>query len=307
MNPFRHLRRWTIVLLAAALLMTMGQGLATPALGQGGDLTNPPASARVSNLTHYYQTWNNCGPANLTMALSYYGWGYDQAVAASWLKPNVEDKNVSPDQMAAYVNQHNELPNMAALWRYGGTLDLLKRFVAAGFPVVIEAGYVEDGLGWMGHYQTVVAYDDNSQTIWVYDSYKGPGGQGRAYSYADFDYWWRHFNRVFVVPFPLDREGDMRIILGDYASVQYATEQALQTALDEAAANPADNWAWFNAGTAAVRLGRSAMGNGDAAGANTYYNSAAFYFDEAFRLEMPYRTTWYQFGPYEAYYFQGRY
>jgi tetratricopeptide (TPR) repeat protein len=31
------------------------------------------------------------------------------------------------------------------------------------------------------------------------------------------------------------------------------------------------------------------------------------YFDEAFRLGLPFRMLWYQFGPYEAYYHVGRY
>src|SRR5258708_6907301 len=34
------------------------------------------------------QHWNDCGPANITQALAYYGWQGDQEGAAAWLKPN---------------------------------------------------------------------------------------------------------------------------------------------------------------------------------------------------------------------------
>jgi hypothetical protein len=277
-----------IVTLLTALLLA---GLPSPARAQDG---GTPASARLNGLRHMYQTWNNCGAANLTMALSYYGWGYDQEVAAGWLKPNVEDKNVSPWQMAAYVNQQTELPTIKALWRYGGDIDLIKRAVAAGFPIIIESGYDVDDLGWMGHYETVVAYDDASQTFWVYDSYLGLGdGYGRVHPYDELDSWWRNFNRAYVLIFPTDREADVRAVLGAAVDPLAAAQGALDRARQEATLNPADAWAWFNAGTSSTRLGR--------------YHDAAIYFDEAFRLGLPYRLMWYEFGPYEAYFNIGRY
>lgn len=279
------------VVLAVILVLVTALALIPASVEAQGD---PPAAARLDGLRHMYQTWNNCGPANLTMALSYYGWGYDQSVAAAWLKPDIEDKNVSPGQMATYVNQVAELEDVRALWRYGGTVDLLKGFIAAGFPVIIESGFDVDDLGWMGHYETVVAYDDATETIWVYDSYLGLGsGYGEEHSYAEVDEWWRHFNRTFVVLFTLDREQDMRDVLGGYVDPAYAAEAALAVARQEAAADATDSWAWFNAGTSATKLGR--------------YYDAAIYFDEAFRLGLPYRLMWYMFGPYEAYYNVGRY
>jgi tetratricopeptide (TPR) repeat protein len=280
-------RPWVAAALIAALLLAV---IPAPAHAQG----DPPASARLDGLRHIYQTWNNCGPANLTMAMSFFGWGYDQSSAGSWLKPNPEDKNVSPGQMAQYVNQISDLDGVRAFWRYGGTIELIKEFVAAGLPVLVESGYDVDDLGWMGHYETVVAYDDPSETIWVYDSYKGLGnGYGIEHSYAEFDSWWRHFNRTFIVLFSQDREADVREILGAYVDVNYAAEAALAQARQEAAQDPTDGWAWFNAGTSATKLGR--------------YHDAAIYFDEAFRLGLPYRLMWYMFGPYEAYYNVGRY
>jgi protein-tyrosine phosphatase len=183
-----------------------------------------------------------------------------------------------------------------ALVRQGGDLDLLKTLIVNEFPVLIEEGYDPPGrnLGWMGHYETVVAYDDNTQTIWVYDSYLGIGsGYGRTYSYDEFDNWWRHFNRTFLVFFPLERTEELRALLGPYEDVSWAANTALNKALQEAAADQSDGWAWFNAGVSAAKLGN--------------YYDAASYFDLAFAQGLPFRVTWYHFAPYEAYYNVGRY
>lgn len=280
-----------VITVIAATLLT--GTLPAPAHAQDGG-SGVPSSFRLNGLRHQYQTWNNCSGANLTMALSYFGWGFDQDVARAWLKPNVEDKNVSPGEMVRYVNDiQTQVPNVRALWRFGGTIDLIKALIANGFPVVAESGYDVEDLGWMGHYETVVAYDDNLQTLWVYDSYLGLGeGYGIAHSYAEFDSWWRHFNRAFIVLFEVDREMELRAILGQYADTRYAAQQALNAAQAEASTIN-DGWSWYNMGTSMVVLGQ--------------YYDAATAFDEAFKLGMPYRTTWYRFSPFAAYYRVGRY
>src|SRR5690606_6544700 len=156
-----------------------------------------PPSARLSNIRYEEQGWNNCGPTTMTMALSYYGYGENQYTAASWMKPHTEDKNVSPWQMVRFVHENTGLK---ALYRYGGTIDLLKRLVAAGFPVVIEKGFQPAGEDWMGHYLLLMGYDDAQQRFLAYDSYLGHGnGSGLPHPYSVLDENWRHFNRVFIV------------------------------------------------------------------------------------------------------------
>lgn len=288
--PIRLLHRPLALVLAVMLIAAF----AVPLPARAQDPTTLPPSARLDGLRHEYQTWNNCSGANLTMALSYFGWGFDQEVARAALKPDVEDKNVSPIEMATFVNTQTSLPNVRAFWRYGGDIDLIKRAIAAGFPIIIESGFDVDDLGWMGHYETIAAYDDASQMVWVYDSYLGLGdGYGVTHSYAELDTWWRHFNRAFIILFPLERETEMRAVLGPLVDPAYAAQTALDRARQEMAANPADAWAWFNAGTSAAKLGQ--------------YHDAAIYFDEAFRLGMPWRVMWYEFGPYEAYFNVGRF
>ncbi|MBC8100765.1 MAG: C39 family peptidase, partial [Armatimonadetes bacterium] len=135
----------------AALMLTLGAANAQDATPVAQPL---PAGYLLQGLRYEAQQWNNCGPATLTSALSFFGYSDDQTRAAEWLKPDREDKNVSPWQMAEFVN--TQLPDypVFAMVRYGGTLERLKTLVSNDFPVIIEAGYdpEPDRLGWMGHY-----------------------------------------------------------------------------------------------------------------------------------------------------------
>ena len=160
------MRRLIPLLLVLALLTT-----AIPALAQGGG-TSLPQTYQMSPFRHEYQGWNNCGPATLTMTLSHYGWQDNQLTAANWLKPDTEDKNVSPWQMIAFVN---EMTPERALMRYAGTLDLLRTLIANDFPVIIEAGYEPEGYDWMGHYLLVMGYDLPGQTFLTQELIPWPG------------------------------------------------------------------------------------------------------------------------------------
>ncbi len=253
-------------------------------------VSNVPVSGRMYGFRHEQQTWNNCGPATVTIALSYYGWEGDQAYAKRVMRPDREDKNVTPDEMVAFVNEQT---GVRALWRRGGTSDLLRLLIANDFPVIIGTGYMPEGYDWLGHYQTVVGFEGN--TFYLYDSFIGTGenGEGYARSEDDVDRDWRHFNRRFIVLFPPDREALLLRLLGDRSDANQAAELAFLVAQDEARANPNDGYAWFNMGTALVDMGR--------------YEEAASAFDRATQAGLPWRMLWYQFEPYEAYFNVGRY
>ncbi len=253
-----------------------------------------PATELLGGFTYAKQTWNNCGPANITMALSYYGWRDDQTVAAAYLKPDREDKNVTPGEMVSFVNERS---GVRAITRIGGDLNMIKSFIAAKFPVIIEAGgTVFEGYDWLGHYQTIVGYDDLQGLFYIYDSYLGAGetGAGLQESYATVNENWKHFNRTFIVVYEQERELEVRRILGDLADPMQAAEKALEVAQEEARTNRQDVFAWFNIGTAYTRLER--------------YEEAAAAYDQALRIgKLPWRIMWYQFGPFEAYFNVGRY
>lgn len=252
-----------------------------------------PASARISGVVHQQQTWNNCGPATITMALSYYGWQLDQAFAASRLKPNREDKNVSPHELAAFVEEESLVK---AVLRMGGTLDLLKLLVANGFPVVIETGAMFEAYDWIGHYRVLVAYDDAFRQFYFFDSFLGVGvgAQGVSETYDRVDRDWGAFNRTFIVVYEPQREDLLRGLMAEYWDERQAAETAFETARLEARREPQNGFAWFNMGTSLVALGR--------------YQEAATAFDKAQATEsLPWRIHWYQFGAFEAYFQVGRY
>ena len=255
--------------------------------------SNPLPAARIYGLLHQQQTWNNCGPATITMALSYYGWRRDQAFAADRLKPNREDKNVSPEELAAFVNEETAVK---AIVRMGGTIELLKLLVANEFPVVIETGAMFEAYDWIGHYRALIAYDDAYDLFYFFDSFLGVGdsAQGVSFTHDEVDAHWRAFNRTFIVVYDPQREELLRKLLGRHWDVESAAQIAFETAQIEARREPQNAFAWFNMGTSLVALERFA--------------EAATAYDQANRTgKLPWRMHWYQFGPFTAYFHVGRY
>ncbi len=254
--------------------------------------TEPPVKV-LEGLENRPQNFNNCGPANLSMVLNFWGDPTTQTEAAAYLKPNPEDRNVSPWQMADYVNEHTALRSSA---HSGGTIDLIRTFIANGIPVIIEKGYEpNEREGWYGHYLTVYGYDNEGQTLRSQDTYLGPwDNSGRADSYDEINAAWGEFNYSFFVIYQPFQETLVKAILGDLSDpIQMWQDAALraQTAIE---ANPQDGFGWFNLGTSLTRLGEQT-------GERHYYEQGAAAFDQAFILGMPPRTLWYEFRPYIAY------
>lgn len=254
-----------------------------------------PEQYQLEGIRSEMQTWNNSGPATLSMALSYYGWEGDQYEAARWLRPNTEDKSAAPWQMVYFVNQFTDYK---ALYRMGGTVTLLKQLIAAGFPVIVQIGFQGTGVqpedeDWMGHHLLLTGYNMERQFL-AFDSYLGSNeDQGRPQPYDYVDDNWRQFNRTFIVIYEPLREDELRRALGNYVDPAFGAQTALEFARVEATLDREDRWAWFNMGTSYTALGE-------------YENAAAAY-DRALRLALPWRMFWYQFGPYEAYFKVGRY
>lgn len=265
-----------------------------------------PAAYVLGGFTHQQQSWNNCGPATVTMALSYYGWTRDQEYAARIIRPEREDKNSSPSELVSFVNEET---SVRALTRVGGDLEMIKQFIANDFPVIIERGHAFEGYDWIGHYQVIVGYDDSQRLFFIYDSFLGDGenGEGITEDYDFVDNGWRAFNRLFIVIYEPAREGLVRQILGNRADLTLAAQNALEVAQNEARANPQDAFAWFNIGSSRTLLGRYAMDAGDQQAAQENYAAAAAAYDQAWQFRPPWRITWYQFGPYEAYFQTQRY
>lgn len=256
-----------------------------------------PEKVQLPGVKHEYQGWNNCGPATLAMALSYWDWQGDQNDIAPLTKPNPRDKNVMPYELADYVESETPFKVIA---RVGGDIDLLKRFLAASLPVIVEKGFEgPDFDGWMGHYALTTGYSEPDQFFTLQDSYYGPD---QVMAYGDLERFWRAFNFTYLVVFPAEHETEVLEILGPQTDNTFNDQFAAQKASDEifALAGRDQYFAWFNRGTSLVAL--------------QDYNGAAAAFDQAFALypsilekERPWRMLWYQTGPYWAYFYTGRY
>jgi hypothetical protein len=288
-------------------------GAATAVLMPTITATPLPATVMLEGVKYEQQhgRFNYCGPANFSMALTYWGWNGNRDVIGKAVMPvNQKDKNVMPYELQDYITDN--VPDMSSVVRYGGDVDMLKRLVAGGFPVVVEKGIYEVDINgkysWMGHYAFVTGYDEKSQEIIYQDTYqpdpeKNPG-PNRHIKYSTLLEDWRAFNYAFVVVYPRERENEVLKLLGPYANDTWANQHALSVAQAEAQSlSDIDRFfAWFNVGTSHVALFQ--------------YADAAIAYDYAFNVYAdldvndsvrPYRMMWYQTGPYKAYFYTNRF
>jgi tetratricopeptide (TPR) repeat protein len=252
--------------------------------------TTLPAQVSLAAPEWEKQDWNNCGPATLSLALRFWGWTGDQYDISDLLKPDRGDKNVNVEELIYYVRTRAGWLN--ADYRAGGTLDSLRRFIAAGYPVIVEEGYIieEGGGGWAAHYLLLTGYDDTAQVFVAQDSNRGPDVR---VEYAALDAGWQDFNRVFIYLHPPEDQAMVDSLLGVDSDPVVNRERALEAARAEIGADPQDAFAWANLGLNLVYFER--------------YAEAAEAYDTALTLGLPWRFTRYQFGPYIAYFHQGRF
>jgi tetratricopeptide (TPR) repeat protein len=238
------------------------------------------------------QDWNNCGPTTLALALRMYGWSGDQFDISDLLKPDRGDKNVNIEELVYYVRTRAGW--LQADYRVGGTIAVLKDFLAAGYPVIVEKGFILDptdgGGGWAGHYLLLTGYDDAQDVFITQDSNKGAD---QPVSYAELDDGWRAFNRVYLFLYDPADQPRIDSLLGDNADPDANRDHALAAAQAEIDRDPKDAYAWFNLGSNLVYFER--------------YGEAAQAFDTARDIGLPWRFSRYQFGPYIAYFHQGRF
>ena len=138
-----------------------------------------------------------CGPTNLALIYAW-GWVGEEIDIEQVVKPRLEDLNVTPQEMITYIQEHTQ---QDAVLRLGGTVDLLKRLVAAGYPVLVERGYVnldEEWKGWMGHYGVVDGYDDAKNAVHIPDTVNG----NIWIDYDTLQKFWDEFSGTYLVIFP---------------------------------------------------------------------------------------------------------
>lgn len=266
----------------------------TPVLSPTPTLTptSIPESITLTGVPHEYQSFNNCGPANLSMLLNYWGWEGDQRTTKAFLRPNEDDSNVMPEEMVAFIESNTDL---SAIVRYGGDIPTLKKLVAAGFPVIIEIGHHPPDDWWMGHYLVVNGYNDAWMRLITQDSL----------IMADFpipyqeleSHWWRDFNNVYVVAYPITREADIISILGDNFDQEENLRLSLRKVEYELPALTGRDlfFGYLNQAELLFKLGNQEE-------AARIYDQAFSHYNTLDEKQRPWRVLWYRVNAYQTYY-----
>ncbi len=248
-----------------------------------------PASALLQNNYQVYETWNNCGPASLSMALSYFGINESQAVLGEALRPyenstgDNDDKDVTMPELAAESRKFGLL----AYYRPNGNMQLIKQFIALGVPVIAETLMTTDDD--IGHYRVVKGYDNSSLSLIQDDSMQG---HNVRFSFADFNAMWRQYNYQYLVLVPKNKQQQAEAILGRDLDPKTAWREMAAADRAMLVSNPSDIDSRFNLSIALYYLGD--------------YQQSVNQFEQV-RSQLPARTLWYQIEPLEAYYALGDY
>lgn len=252
-----------------------------------------PQSINLGSPSWEYQTPNNCGPATLSMYLRTHNWEGDQEDISDLLKPITADRNVNVEELVYYVRTQAGWLNTE--YRVGGNIELMKRFLAAGLPVMIEEGELLDGQywpdddQWAGHYLLLTGYDDSTQTFIAQDSFRAPD---RNVPYQSVEENWQAFNYVYLLVFRPEQTELVKSILGEDWDPDINRQKALELAQSQTTQDPENAFTWFNLGSNQVYFEN--------------YSEAGQAFDTARQIGLPQRMMRYQFGPYFAYFFSGR-
>ncbi|NLE84025.1 MAG: hypothetical protein GX603_05875, partial [Chloroflexi bacterium] len=253
-----------------------------------------PASFVLEGMGLEYQTMNNCGPANLSMNITYWGWPTNQHITEDALKTHKDDRNVMLQEMLDYAEANT---NLKGQLRYGGDMEIVKRLLSNGFPVLLERGHTDEEQGWMGHYSIVTAYDDSTQTVQIPDTLLGI----MSMTYAELERDWWHFDGIYLVIYPLEHEDEVLALLGEDSDSAQNLENTL--AKLENRITQVDGQDLF---FALYSKGSVLVEQGDYLAAAQVYDQAFLVYSQLEPGQRPWRITWYQVGPYLAYYYSGR-
>lgn len=252
-------------------------------------LINAPQSKTLKNDYHIFQTFNNCGPAALSMALSYYGINKTQQELGNDLRPyqipngDNDDKSVTLEEMAEKSKEYGLIP----YHRPNGNIDIVKQFIANDIPVITRTWLKENDD--IGHFRIIKGYDVELKQIVQDDSLQG---SNLTYSYNLFNTLWEKYNYEYLVLIPEDKQHIVENILGHDFDELKAWEKALRQAQRILEEDPADIYSRFNLSVAFYHAGN--------------YQKSVDEFEKV-ENELPKRTLWYQIEPIQAYYKLGNY
>lgn len=257
-------------------------------------LVQPPSNKILQNNYHIFQTFNNCGPAALSMALSYYGIYESQEKLGQDLRPyqnpqgDNDDKSVTLEELSEKSKEYGLVP----YHRPNGNIEIIKLFIAYDIPVVARTLTKpnED----IGHYRIVKGYDSAEQNIIQDDSLQG---KNLNFSYEDFNTLWKRFNYEYLVLVPAEKVEIAEAILQEDKDEKTAWQKAVENSRrhlpgDQNGHLEGEVYDRFNLSVAFYNIGE--------------YERSVEEFEKVENL-LPFRTLWYQIEPIQAYYELGSY
>ena len=233
------------------------------------------AAFSLDALKYQPQNLNNCGPVTAMSVLSHYGVRVSQAQAANALKDSPQDPQVSSLELYDYLTSFG----LRGVIRYGGSPELIRELVAAGFPVVVQQR-LQSGSN-TAHFRTVYGYTSGS--LLSSDPLLGPS---LRLSDSTFQSLWRYYNGEYLVMYRPAQESKIRAILGDDYSVAGNWQRILKLEQQNVKRAPSDPYFWWGLGKAQLRLGNA--------------QAAARSFDKAVNIGVPAEYFLYRQEAFEA-------
>jgi tetratricopeptide (TPR) repeat protein len=248
-----------------------------------------PSIKVLNGGTQVFQTFNNCGPSSLSMALSYYGINVSQKELGQELRPfqnqagDNDDKSVTLSELENKAKEYG----FVTYSRPGGNVEIVKGFINMGYPVLVKT-WLKEGDD-IGHFRVINGYDDITLRLMQDDSLQG---KNLWYSYDDFLKLWQGFNYEFLVLIPQEETQQAEVVLGDLIDENIAWQKALKLSQEQLNNNPDDIFAQFNKSVAYYHL-------------KDYQSSIVDF--ETVEKKLPFRMLWYQIEPILSYYQIGDY
>ena len=245
--------------------------------------TTLPSKKTLKNDYHVFQTFNNCGPASLSMALSYYGIKVSQKELGAQLRPYQNSQGDNDDKSVTLEEIGNKAEEYGLLYyhRPAGNPNLIKQFIFNDIPVIARTWlkYGED----IAHFRVIKGYDDTAGVFIQDDSYQG---KNLEYTYWDFNKLWEAFNYEYIVLVRPEQKDIVEKILGESLDEKTAWEIAKKESEKKLSADPASVYDRFNLSVADYYL-------------EDYEGAVEAY--EAISARLPFRMLWYQIEPILAY------
>lgn len=263
---------------------------------QNKEIINPspgplifPTKKIIPTDYHIFQTYNNCGPASLSMALHFYGIEISQEDLGKTLRPyqiqsgDNDDKSVTLEELGNKAKDYG----LIAYHRPMGNSLLIKKFIANDIPVITRT-ITKPGED-IGHYRIIKGYDEKNSVFIQDDSLQG---KNLYYTYEEFSKIWKIFNYEYLALVPKEKQVIAEQILGENNDLQTAWQNVVKNSQNELSKNPNDIHSRFNLSVAYYNL--------------TDYRKSVIQFEKVEKF-LSFRTLWYQIEPIEAYFESGDY